>query len=351
MKRLRWYDYLTINLFWLGLNIRNTALGSIFMPYLVGIFAPEAIKNTALGGMRSAGLVIAMLVQPAAGLLSDRSTSRWGRRRPYILVGALFDCLFLLAIALSQTYWALLISVLLIQFSSNISHGPLQGLIPDLVPDDQRGRASAVKAIMELLPVILVGLTIAKMVGNGNLDLAIFVTGASLAGGHAHHGDLRQGDTAGRETNDPVLAADDPRAGHAGGNSNRCAGGAGWRRAGGRTGWADHPGICSKGDRFVSGSGGGRCNSHGRGGGGGGMGRLPGHHWERGAQTIRVRLVDRQPVDVPGGGHVHPGFHLLFPDVRLQAEQRGCLQSHRHHHLHHRRIYRADGACQRLDLG
>jgi hypothetical protein len=36
MKPLRWYDYLTINLFWLGLNIRNTAVGSVFMPYLVG---------------------------------------------------------------------------------------------------------------------------------------------------------------------------------------------------------------------------------------------------------------------------------------------------------------------------
>ena len=180
MKRIRWYDYLTINLFWLGLNIRNTALGSIFMPYLVGIFAPEAIKNTALGAMRSAGLVIAMLVQPAAGLLSDRSTSRFGRRRPYILIGALFDCLFLAAIALSWNYWALLIAVLLIQFSSNISHGPLQGLIPDLVPEDQRGRASAFKAIMELLPLILVGLTIAKIVGTGHLNAAIFVTGASL---------------------------------------------------------------------------------------------------------------------------------------------------------------------------
>jgi MFS family permease len=180
MKRLRWYDYLTINLFWLGLNIRNTALGSIFMPYLVGIFAPEALKNTALGGMRSAGLVIAMLVQPAAGLLSDRSTSRWGRRRPFILVGALFDCLFLAFIALSWNYWALLVAILLIQFSSNVSHGPLQGLIPDLVPEDQRGRASAVKAIMELLPIILVGLTIAKMVGAGHLDGAIIVTGVSL---------------------------------------------------------------------------------------------------------------------------------------------------------------------------
>jgi MFS family permease len=192
MKRLRWYDYITINIFWLGLNIRNTALGSFFMPYMVNIFAPE-IKNTALGGMRSAGLVIAMLVQPAAGLLSDRSTSRFGRRRPYILIGALFDCLFLAAIALSWNYAALLISVLLIQFSSNISHGPLQGLIPDLVPEDQRGRASAFKAIMELLPIVLVGLTIAKMIGPDPLTInflhftfpnglvaAIFVTGACL---------------------------------------------------------------------------------------------------------------------------------------------------------------------------
>jgi Na+/melibiose symporter-like transporter len=159
MKRLRWYDFITINIFWLGLNIRNTALGSIFMPYLVSMFAPEAIKNTALGAMRSAGLVIAMLVQPASGLMSDRSLSRFGRRRPYIIIGAIFDCLFLVAIGRSQNYWALLIAVLLIQFSSNISHGPLQGLIPDLVPEDQRGRASAVKSVMELLPVILVGLT------------------------------------------------------------------------------------------------------------------------------------------------------------------------------------------------
>jgi MFS family permease len=180
MKRLRWYDYIFVNIFWLGLNIRNTAVGAYFMPYLVASFVPESIMNTALGALRSAGLVIAMLVQPAAGLMSDRSTSRFGRRRPYILVGALFDCLFLAAIALSWNYWALLIAILLLQFSSNVSHGPLQGLIPDLVPEDQRGRASAFKAIMELLPVILVGLTIAKMLGAGHLTGAILVTGILL---------------------------------------------------------------------------------------------------------------------------------------------------------------------------
>jgi MFS family permease len=180
MKRLRWYDYITINIFWLGLNIRNTAIGSYFMPYLVALFVPDSIKNTALGGLRSAGLVIAILVQPAAGMMSDRSTSRFGRRRPYILLGAIFDCVFLAAIALSWNFVALLVSILLIQFSSNISHGALQGLIPDLAAEDERGRASAIKSVMELLPIILVGLTIAKILGAGHLDWAIFATGATL---------------------------------------------------------------------------------------------------------------------------------------------------------------------------
>ncbi len=180
MKRLRWYDYITVNLFWLGLNIRNNAVGALFMPYLVDTFVRGEVKNTALGAMRTAGLIIAMLVQPAAGLLSDRSTSRFGRRRPYILVGVLLDLAFLAAIGLAWDYWALLIAVLLLQFSSNVSHGPLQGLIPDLVPEDERGRASGVKAIMELLPLILIAFTIAKLMGAGQVGWAITATGAAL---------------------------------------------------------------------------------------------------------------------------------------------------------------------------
>jgi MFS family permease len=180
MKRLRWYDYITVNLFWLGLNIRNNAVGALFMPYLVDAFVRGEVKNTALGAMRTAGLIIAMLVQPAAGLLSDRSTSRFGRRRPYIFVGVLLDLVFLAAVGLAWNYWALLIAVLLLQFSSNVSHGPLQGLIPDLVPENERGRASGVKAIMELLPLILIAFTIARLMGAGQVGWAIASTGAAL---------------------------------------------------------------------------------------------------------------------------------------------------------------------------
>ena len=180
MRRMRWYDFLSVNLFWLGLNIRNNAVGIIFMPYLVAGFVRPELMNTALGAMRTAGLIIAMLVQPAMGLLSDRSTSRWGRRRPFIFVGVLLDLIFLACIAQASDYWSLFAAMLLIQVSSNVSHGPLQGLIPDLVPEEQRGVASAVKAILELVPMILLGLTIAPLVGAGRFDLAVLVTGGFL---------------------------------------------------------------------------------------------------------------------------------------------------------------------------
>ena len=162
------------------MNVRNTAIGSVFTPYLVAKFAAENVRNTALGAISTAGLVIAMLVQPAAGLLSDRSTSRFGRRRPFILVGTLFDLVFIAAIAASGSFAMLLIATLLVQFSANVSHGPLQGLIPDLVPEDQRGRASAVKAVFELVPIVLVGITVSQLVGKGRLGWAAFATAAAL---------------------------------------------------------------------------------------------------------------------------------------------------------------------------
>jgi hypothetical protein len=74
----------------------------------------------------------------------------------------------------------LLVATLLIQFSANVSHGPLQGLIPDLVPEEQRGRSSAIKAVMELIPIVLVGFTISQLVGKGHLGWAVFITGAAL---------------------------------------------------------------------------------------------------------------------------------------------------------------------------
>ena len=100
MKRdLCWYDYISINAFVFGISFAAGSITPLLLPYLVALFVPGEEKNTYLGMVRSAGLAVAMLVQPVAGMLSDRNTSRWGRRRPYIAGGALFSALFLLIIA------------------------------------------------------------------------------------------------------------------------------------------------------------------------------------------------------------------------------------------------------------
>jgi MFS family permease len=119
--------------------------------------------------------MVALLVQALMGMLSDRSTLRWGRRRPFILVGTLFNMGCMLAIGASPGYWFLFGAVVLSQIASNIAHGAEQGLIPDLVPEDRRGRFSGVKSIMELLPVIIVAFTVGKLVATGQMWAAILV--------------------------------------------------------------------------------------------------------------------------------------------------------------------------------
>jgi len=199
MKRaIRWHDYTTINIYWLGLNMASGTITPVLLPYLVARFVPPEQKNTYLAIVRAVGLAVAMMIQPMAGLLSDRSMLRWGRRRPYIFTGTVFDLLFLLIVGASPlfvdsaldgffrpvfgvatAYVVLLVGIVLLQVSSNVAHGALQGLIPDLVVEDQRGRASGVKAVMELLPVFLV-VFIGPLVDAGLVWLTVGIIMGSL---------------------------------------------------------------------------------------------------------------------------------------------------------------------------
>ncbi|MGD2205388.1 MAG: MFS transporter [Anaerolineae bacterium] len=197
-QEMRWHDYITINIFWLGIGVASGTITPILLPYLVALFAPMELKNTYLGALRVIGLAVAMLVQPMAGLLSDRNTSRWGRRRPYIFGGTLFNLLFLSVIGASPlfigsalddvtkpllgvgaAYVVLVIGSALQQAAANVGHGALQGLIPDLVPEQQRGRASGVKGVMELMPIFFAVL-IGPLVDAGKIWLTVGIIGASF---------------------------------------------------------------------------------------------------------------------------------------------------------------------------
>jgi len=174
MKRLHWYDYITINIYWFGLTAVSQANGLI-QPLMIQRFVPVEQQGTYYGNMRLYSLMVALLVQALAGMLSDRSMAKTGKRRPYILWGTLLNAVALAAIGASPVYWVMFASVVFSQVASNIAHGATQGLIPDLVPEDRRGRFSGVKAVMELLPLILIALTIGPLIAKGHMWTGIAI--------------------------------------------------------------------------------------------------------------------------------------------------------------------------------
>jgi Na+/melibiose symporter-like transporter len=150
-------DYVKITLFGFALTAIWQSLHTIILPLRLLDFVPEAQKNTYLGLMTLSGLFLAMLTQPIAGAISDRSGSRWGRRRPYILVGGIIALLIIPGIGLAGGFAAIFIVYCLLQLSTNTAQGPFQAFIPDLVPRGKRGVASGVKALFEIVGgVILV---------------------------------------------------------------------------------------------------------------------------------------------------------------------------------------------------
>ena len=180
MRKMHPLDYLNINLYWVALSYFANSMGTLIQPVLVAGLVSEAVKGTALGVMNALGLVVAIIVQPVVGAVSDRSTSRWGRRRPYMLLGTGLDLAFLIMIGLAGNYWVLFAGVLLVQFASNTAHGPLQGLIPDLVPEEKRGKVVGVKQVLEILGMVGGYMATGYLLAQGETWLAIGVIMALL---------------------------------------------------------------------------------------------------------------------------------------------------------------------------
>ena len=108
-----------------------------------------------------AGPFTGMVVQPVIGALSDKTTSPFGRRRPYLLGGALLSALALWALPNSELITNFISSTLHIKFPAlaalcfaavmiwildacvNIAQGPYRALIPDVVPPEQHSIANS----------------------------------------------------------------------------------------------------------------------------------------------------------------------------------------------------------------
>ena len=157
-------DYIKITVFGFALTALWQSLHTIILPLRLLDFVPEAQKNTYLGLMTLVGLFLAMLTQPFAGAISDRSGFKLGRRRPYILIGGIIAIVIIPGIGLAGGFAAMFAVYCLLQLSTNTAQGPFQAFIPDLVPHGKRGTASGVKALLEIVGgVILVYLASLSM--------------------------------------------------------------------------------------------------------------------------------------------------------------------------------------------
>ena len=84
-----------------------------------------------------AGPVTGLLVQPIVGAMSDRTTSRWGRRTPYFLIGAILCSLGLLAMPFSPTLWMAASLLWILDAANNVTMEPYRAYVSDRLDKSQ----------------------------------------------------------------------------------------------------------------------------------------------------------------------------------------------------------------------
>lgn len=174
-RRLSLPQQLYLSLYWFGLNFHWGALLLVVIPAQVLRFVPEADKGRALAIVFAGGAFVALVVMPLVGALSDRSLSRFGRRRPFIVTGTLLNCLALLALAYAPTFALFIAAYWFVQFANNFSGSAYNGFIPDLVPPDQRGSASGLMGLMTMLGTIGAGFVAGRLMQRGQV-LPLYLT-------------------------------------------------------------------------------------------------------------------------------------------------------------------------------
>jgi MFS family permease len=122
-------------------------------PAIVGLglkvqsIVPDSEKTGAIGIVAGFGALVAAVANVIAGRLSDRTTSRWGRRRPWIVIGTIFMAVGLVAMALAPSVLLLTISWSFVQLAANAALAPFIATVSDQVPKAQRASVSALLGI------------------------------------------------------------------------------------------------------------------------------------------------------------------------------------------------------------
>jgi maltose/moltooligosaccharide transporter len=154
-------------------GLQQTAINPIFQ--LIGA-NPEDLPLLNL-----AGPITGLLVQPMIGALSDRTWSdRWGRRKPYFLVGALGCMLFLFLFPWVGALWLAVVLLWLLDISNNTAMEPYRAFISDRLPKSQFARGFLTQSMFVGAGAVTANLSIflfQRLIpgGGGGLPTWVFV--------------------------------------------------------------------------------------------------------------------------------------------------------------------------------
>ncbi|MGI5241577.1 MFS transporter [Dactylosporangium sp. CA-139066] len=149
----------------------------VLLPNQIQQISP-ADKESMLGVVTALGAAAAVVVNPLAGALSDRTTSRFGRRHIWTAGGAVLAGVALVLLATQHTIAGVAVGWVAAQTCLNAMLATLTAAVPDRVPVGQRGAVSAWVGIPQVLGVVLGVVLVTAIVtgtGPGYAALAVLV--------------------------------------------------------------------------------------------------------------------------------------------------------------------------------
>ena len=174
------FEQINLNVFWIANNFHWQALLAIVIPSMVVKFLNPEQKDINLALVVIWGTLVAVIVNPLIGAISDYATFRMGRRRPFMIIGTIFNVIILVLFAFAPTWFsstALLLTFivlfLLLQFTNNLANSPWSAIIADIVPEHQRGLTAGFNGLFTLLGTI-VGSLVAGIIVNKNDALPVY---------------------------------------------------------------------------------------------------------------------------------------------------------------------------------
>jgi MFS family permease len=139
--------------FWFGMNFLWIPLTTVLVQGQVDHVVPRGSQSGAIGFAIGIGGFLAVTIPPLVGAWSDRMNTRFGRRRPIIVAGTLLTMPGLFLLMTATTYPQIVIGYVIVQFFFNGAQAAYSGIIPDVVPAQQFGKASGFLATMTQLGI------------------------------------------------------------------------------------------------------------------------------------------------------------------------------------------------------